>query len=47
MAILLMVIITAAALCRYIFEIDMYGYEEWARMFAFWLYFIDVYKRQR
>ena len=42
MAILLMVIITAAALCRYIFEIDMYGYEEWARMFAFWLYFMGA-----
>ena len=36
MAILLMVIITAATLMRYIFEMDLYGYEEWVKIFAFW-----------
>ena len=41
-AVLLMVIITVAALCRYIFEVDLYGYEEWAKMLAFWLYFMGA-----
>ena len=42
MAILLMVIITAATLMRYIFEMDLYGYEEWVKIFAFWLYFMGA-----
>ena len=42
MAMLLMVIITAATLMRYVFEMDLYGYEEWVKIFAFWLYFIGA-----
>ena len=42
MSILLMVIITAATLMRYIFEMDLYGYEEWVKIFAFWLYFMGA-----
>ena len=45
MAILLMVIITAATLMRYIFEMDLYGYEEWVKIFAFWLYFLGAASR--
>ncbi len=42
MAMLLMVIITAATLMRYVFEMDLYGYEEWVKIFAFWLYFMGA-----
>ena len=37
MSMLLMVIITAATVMRYIFQMDLYGYEEWVKIFAFWL----------
>jgi TRAP-type C4-dicarboxylate transport system permease small subunit len=40
MAILLAVIISAATVMRYILEMDLYGYEEWIKIFAFWLYFM-------
>ena len=35
MSILLTVIISAATIMRYIFEMDLYGYEEWIKIFAF------------
>ena len=42
MSMLLTVIISAATLMRYIFEMDLYGYEEWIKIFAFWLYFMGA-----
>ena len=42
MSILLTVIISAATIMRYIFEMDLYGYEEWIKIFAFWLYFMGA-----
>ena len=38
--ILLTVIICAAAFFRYILDGDLTGYEEWVKIFAFWLYFM-------
>lgn len=47
--ILLTVIICAAAFFRYILDGDLTGYEEWVKIFAFWLYFsaaaIGAYNR--
>lgn len=47
--VLLTVIICAAAFFRYILEGDLTGYEEWVKIFAFWLYFsaaaIGAYNR--
>lgn len=42
MSMLLMLIISAATIARYILKIDLYGYEEWVKIFAFWLYFIGA-----
>lgn len=42
MSILLVVIISAATIMRYILEMDLYGYEEWIKIFAFWLYFMGA-----
>ncbi|OUO93208.1 TRAP transporter small permease subunit [Cloacibacillus sp. An23] len=42
MSMLLMIIITAATLMRYVFQMDLYGYEEWVKIFAFWLYFMGA-----
>lgn len=42
MSMLLTVIISAATLMRYILEMDLYGYEEWIKIFAFWLYFMGA-----
>lgn len=42
MSMLLMVIITAATIMRYVFQMDLYGYEEWVKIFAFWLYFMGA-----
>lgn len=42
MSVLLTVIISAATIMRYIFEMDLYGYEEWVKIFAFWLYFMGA-----
>lgn len=42
MSILLVVIISAATMARYCFEMDLYGYEEWVKIFAFWLYFMGA-----
>lgn len=39
---LLVVIISAATIARYWFEMDLYGYEEWVKIFAFWLYFMGA-----
>jgi len=47
--VLLTVIICAAAFFRYILDGDLTGYEEWVKIFAFWLYFsaaaIGAYNR--
>ena len=42
MSILLMLMIGTATMLRYIFRADLYGYEEWVRIFAFWLYFMGA-----
>ena len=42
MAIVLATIISAATVMRYILEMDLYGYEEWIKIFAFWLYFMGA-----
>ena len=42
MSMLLTVIICAATILRYCFEIDLFGYEEWIKVFAFWLYFMGA-----
>lgn len=42
MSMLLTVIISAATIMRYILEMDLYGYEEWVKIFAFWLYFMGA-----
>ena len=42
MAMVLAVIISAATVMRYILEMDLYGYEEWIKIFAFWLYFMGA-----
>jgi TRAP-type C4-dicarboxylate transport system permease small subunit len=39
MSALLTVLISAATLMRYVLQVDLYGYEEWVKLFAFWLYF--------
>ncbi|ACZ19672.1 TRAP-type C4-dicarboxylate transport system small permease component-like protein [Thermanaerovibrio acidaminovorans DSM 6589] len=39
MSLILSVLIGAATLMRYVFKTDLYGYEEWVKLFAFWLYF--------
>jgi TRAP-type C4-dicarboxylate transport system permease small subunit len=45
----LTLIICAAAFFRYVVKGDLYGYEEWVKMLAFWLYFagaaIGAYNR--
>ena len=42
MSALLTLIICAATVLRYCFEIDLFGYEEWIKVFAFWLYFMGA-----
>lgn len=42
MSVLLMLIISAATVMRYLLKVDLYGYEEWVKIFAFWLYFIGA-----
>lgn len=42
MAMLLAIIITLATAMRYVFQLDLYGYEEWIKIFAFWLYFMGA-----
>ena len=36
---ILTIIICAATFFRYVIKGDLYGYEEWVKLFAFWLYF--------
>lgn len=47
--IILTAVICAAAFFRYVLEGDLTGYEEWVKIFAFWLYFsaaaIGAYNR--
>lgn len=39
-SILLAIVIAAAAFTRYVIHGDLYGFEEWVKLFAFWLYFM-------
>jgi TRAP-type C4-dicarboxylate transport system permease small subunit len=39
-SLLLSLIIAAAAFTRYIIGGDLYGFEEWVKLLAFWLYFM-------
>ena len=39
-SLLLSIIISAAAFTRYIMGGDLYNFEEWVRLLAFWLYFM-------
>lgn len=39
MSFLLTILIGAATFVRYVLKGDLYGYEEWVKLFAFWLYF--------
>jgi len=39
MSILLTILISLATFTRYILKGDLYGYEEWVKLLAFWLYF--------
>ncbi|MFA0889280.1 MAG: TRAP transporter small permease [Synergistales bacterium] len=39
MSILLTILIALATFVRYVIQGDLYGYEEWVKLFAFWLYF--------
>jgi TRAP-type C4-dicarboxylate transport system permease small subunit len=41
-SIALTLIICAAAFFRYIVKGDLYGYEEWVKLIAFWLYFMGA-----
>jgi len=38
-SIILAILISAATFVRYVLHGDLYGYEEWVKLFAFWLYF--------
>ncbi len=42
MTTLLTLIICAVTFFRYIVNGDLYGYEEWVKLFAFWLYFMGA-----
>jgi TRAP-type C4-dicarboxylate transport system permease small subunit len=39
MSILLAILIALATFVRYVLKGDLYGYEEWVKLMAFWLYF--------
>ena len=39
MSVLLTILIAMATFVRYVIQGDLYGYEEWVKLFAFWLYF--------
>lgn len=41
-SIFLTLVICAATLLRYGFQADLYGYEEWVKISAFWLYFMGA-----
>lgn len=40
MSLLLTIAISSATIARYCFNKDLLGYEEWIKVFAFWLYFM-------
>lgn len=42
MSSLLTLIICAVTFFRYVIQGDLYGYEEWVKLFAFWLYFMGA-----
>ena len=39
MSVLLAILIALATFVRYVLKGDLYGYEEWVKLLAFWLYF--------
>lgn len=39
MSLVLTILIAIATILRYALQWDLYGYEEWVKLFAFWLYF--------
>jgi len=39
MSFVLTLLIVLATFLRYVLKVDLYGYEEWVKLFAFWLYF--------
>ena len=39
MSIILTILISLATFVRYVLQGDLYGYEEWVKLLAFWLYF--------
>ena len=41
-SLILTIIICAATFFRYVVKGDLYGYEEWVKLFAFWLYFMGA-----
>lgn len=41
-SVLLMLLITAATIIRYVVQGDLYGYDEWAKLLAIWLYFMGA-----
>ena len=41
-SVLLVLIITIATFVRYIVKGDLYGYDEWAKLIAIWLYFMGA-----
>jgi len=41
-SVLLTILICAATFVRYVLKGDLYGYEEWVKLLAFWLYFMGA-----
>lgn len=42
MSVLLTLVICSVTFFRYVIKGDLYGYEEWVTLFAFWLYFMGA-----
>ena len=41
-SVLLVLLITIATFTRYLIQADLYGYDEWAKLLAMWLYFMGA-----
>lgn len=41
-SVVLVVLISVATFVRYILQADLYGYDEWAKLLAIWLYFFGA-----
>ncbi|NLD24447.1 MAG: TRAP transporter small permease subunit, partial [Bacteroidales bacterium] len=41
-SVLLVILITSATFTRYVIQADLYGYDEWAKLLAMWLYFMGA-----